>query len=876
MVSNSSKKVRVSRSTRAGIIFPVSRMHRYLKAAPTTTPRVTKGAAVYLAAVAEYLVAEVLELSGNAARDNRRSRIIPRHVLLAIATDEELNKLLHGCVIPQGGVLPSIFPFLLPKNTGGSPDQSSSFSSQASSVIKTKAAGKTTKTTGRKPALTKGLGSFTVYNTAKSKAVALKGTAVTTLSERLTVVQGNIINIKADAIVHPTSTSLSMSGEVGHALSKAGGQELRDALSQAAKTKSLTNVGDVVITDAPNLSATYLIHVNSPTWNAGAQEQCISELDKATLNILTLADEQGLTSVALPSVSSGNAGFPKQTAAQTILAALSKYFRQTTTTKLQQVFFVLYDVESVNVYTTELQQSYCHLMAQEELKSIDLEDIFCHYRHISKQYILKLSSINLSIILKQDENKNRSLSSSSSVNNIRIIPIDDIYGCLCMKSKKTSNQCYLTFYLYILKRSHSISGIVSKKRDYHRQQYTFIYEKYNDYETNYTEIMRWHHHVASAIYLRRNLPFDIMTTKRDKPALVFVNPAGGAGKAYRLVMEHAIGIWNEAEFNYRIIITEYAGHARDYVQTLELSEWSGIILASGDGLIYEVMNGLFSRKDWQEALKLPIGHLPCGSGNAFIANIIRHSKQPIEISMEKFVVQSAILIATYQVIPFDMAVIDTCDGERIFSFLSVAWGIIADVDYESEKYRFLGETRFTVEAVKRILRPRIYNGYIDYLPYDVNDDTVQTNQITSDTTTARLHQHLLSLNEPIPIDSATSKWRRIDGPFAHVLITSKAAISKDSISTPQSTLADGYLTLQFMRIDGSIRLHLAKAFTKLSDGKHLNYDFVECMPIRAFRIVPSETNGNMMIDGEKVPYGPIQGEVLPSIARCMGKQPKND
>ncbi|CAF4736539.1 unnamed protein product, partial [Rotaria sp. Silwood2] len=182
---------------------------------------------------------------------------------------------------------------------------------------------------------------------------------------------------------------------------------------------------------------------------------------------------------------------------------------------------------------------------------------------------------------------------SSSINNTRIIPIDDIYGCLCMKSTKNSNQCYLTFYLYILKRSHTFSGIVSKKRDFHRTQHTFIYGKYNDYETNYAEIIRWHNNVTYAIYLRRNLPFDIMTTKRDKRALVFVNPAGGAGKAYRLVMEYAVGIWSEAEFNYQIIVTEYAGYAREYVQTLELSEWSGIILASGDGLIYEVNNVYF-------------------------------------------------------------------------------------------------------------------------------------------------------------------------------------------------------------------------------------------------------------------------------------------
>ncbi len=61
----------------------------------------------------------------------------------------------------------------------------------------------------------------------------------------------------------------------------------------------------MVITDAPNLSASHLIHVNSPTWNAGSQEECVGELDKATINILTLADQEGLTSVALPSISSG-------------------------------------------------------------------------------------------------------------------------------------------------------------------------------------------------------------------------------------------------------------------------------------------------------------------------------------------------------------------------------------------------------------------------------------------------------------------------------------------------------------------------------------------------------------------------------------------
>ena len=52
----------------------------------------------------EYLCAEVLELAGNAARDNKRKRIIPRHIQLAIRNDEELNKLMAGVTIAQGAL----------------------------------------------------------------------------------------------------------------------------------------------------------------------------------------------------------------------------------------------------------------------------------------------------------------------------------------------------------------------------------------------------------------------------------------------------------------------------------------------------------------------------------------------------------------------------------------------------------------------------------------------------------------------------------------------------------------------------------------------------------------------------------------------------
>ncbi|XP_059498093.1 histone H2AX-like [Stegostoma tigrinum] len=105
-----------SRSSRAGLQFPVGRVHRLLRKG-NYAERVGAGAPVYLAAVLEYLTAEILELAGNAARDNKKTRIIPRHLQLAVRNDEELNKLLGGVTIAQGGVLPNIQAVLLPKKT---------------------------------------------------------------------------------------------------------------------------------------------------------------------------------------------------------------------------------------------------------------------------------------------------------------------------------------------------------------------------------------------------------------------------------------------------------------------------------------------------------------------------------------------------------------------------------------------------------------------------------------------------------------------------------------------------------------------------------------------------------------------------------------
>lgn len=356
------KTTKLSRSARAGVIFPVGRMMRYLRTG-THKYRIGMGAPVYMAAVIEYLAAEILELAGNAARDNKKGRITPRHIKLAVANDEELNQLLRGVTISNGGVLPRIHPELLSKKRGGRVKVDTQVTVPEKREARVKSLKKPSikkgkAKPGRKPRKTTENDKEVVANSTVEDGPGDGFTILSAkslfLGQKLSLTESEISKIgtiKVEGIINPTNAEIDLKEGVGNALEKAGGREFQDAVKELRKAQGPLEVASVAVSQATGMAARFVIHCNVPQWGS---EKCEDQLEKTVKNCLSAAEEKKLKSVAFPSLPAGRNGFPKQTAAQLILKAISNHFVSATTSSLKNIYFVLFDSESIGIYLQEM------------------------------------------------------------------------------------------------------------------------------------------------------------------------------------------------------------------------------------------------------------------------------------------------------------------------------------------------------------------------------------------------------------------------------------------------------------------------------------------------------------------------------------------
>jgi O-acetyl-ADP-ribose deacetylase (regulator of RNase III) len=164
----------------------------------------------------------------------------------------------------------------------------------------------------------------------------------------LTLVQGNIVEMHADAIVNAANQALASGGGVDGAILDAGGPRLLEA----CRTIGGCRTGSAVVTTAGNLAAQYVFHAVGPIY--GYHEDAADLLRSAYQTCLDLADQYHLESIAFPALSTGAFGYPLKEAAtialRTILAHLNN------PTSLKQVTMVLFDRSAYQAHTRALER----------------------------------------------------------------------------------------------------------------------------------------------------------------------------------------------------------------------------------------------------------------------------------------------------------------------------------------------------------------------------------------------------------------------------------------------------------------------------------------------------------------------------------------
>ncbi|CAI7634457.1 unnamed protein product [Penicillium pancosmium] len=363
------------------------------------------------------------------------------------------------------------------------------------------------------------------------------------------------------------------------------------------------------------------------------------------------------------------------------------------------------------------------------------------------------------------------------------------------------------------------------------------------------------------------------TSQRRRRLKVLINPFGGKGTAANLYKTYAAPIFAAARCQVDVQTTEHRGHAIEIAEQLDLDAYDAIICCSGDGLPYEVFNGLGRRPNGREALaKMPVALLPCGSGNGMTWNCL---------GTESVSVASLALIKSFRT-PLDLVSV-TQKNTRTLSFLSQSFGIVADSDLGTDNIRWMGAQRFTYGFLVRLMQRTIY-------PCDLAIKVeIGDKRVIKDHYRSYVSQEYDPLADPIRVEAASQSpalpeleygtvedqvpkdWEVVPGEhMGNFYAGNMAIMSKDTSFFPASLPGDGLMDI--VTIDGTVsRTTSIKMMNEIPTGGFFDMADVNIRKAKAFRLVPHEKDGYISIDGEKVPFEAFQCEIHQGLGTTLTK-----
>ncbi|GAB2298723.1 hypothetical protein Dimus_032797 [Dionaea muscipula] len=347
---------------------------------------------------------------------------------------------------------------------------------------------------------------------------------------------------------------------------------------------------------------------------------------------------------------------------------------------------------------------------------------------------------------------------------------------------------------------------------------------------------------------------------RPKRLFIFVNPFGGKKSALDIFAKVVKPLLIDANVQYTLQETERQLHAKEVVQGLDLTQYDGIVCVSGDGTLVEVLNGLLHREDWVTAIKTPIGVVPGGTGNGMAKSLLDSAGQ----QCSAFNAVIAIIRGHKQ--PLDVATISQ-GNSRFFSILMLAWGLVADIDIESEKFRWMGSARLDFYAIQRIFQLRKYHGRIHFVPAPGFE--AHAVQYTEKTELSQQPQLAIpSEEEPFTQDHwyhgpdmelENMQWVTIEGPFISIWLHNVPWGSEGAMPAPDAKFSDGYLDL--VLIKDCPKFTLLSLMMDISNGTHVKSPHVLYLKVKSFILEPGQrtedsTKGGIIdVDGEVLARG---------------------
>ena len=291
---------------------------------------------------------------------------------------------------------------------------------------------------------------------------------------------------------------------------------------------------------------------------------------------------------------------------------------------------------------------------------------------------------------------------------------------------------------------------------------------------------------------------------------LIVNPVSGLRKG-KSILKRVQKIFNQAEVNLKVVVSQHENHPYELAKDTDLNDVSSICLIGGDGTMHEVINGMLDRSD---GVKLPIGLIPAGSGNALMHDL--DCVDP-EKSVKAIINGDSIKLDLFRVKARD---------KTFYAFNILGWGTPSRVNQLAARLRIFGTARYNIASCIELLRNK----------------------------TERL---IIEMN-----------GESLDKDIGFFMACNTKYTGNGMQMAPQAILDDGYLDVL---VAGKLsRLKLIKLFLRVFKGKHLEDPSIDIYKVKSFKL-RDDSGSSLIVDGQITSGCPVEVEMIDERVEVFGR-----